>query len=129
MLAKIFLNDKINFIEVDEDLYYKSRIINELATMALEKSPMLHPKEELKNVPYIFWNTDDFEDEEENKIQAILEVKEEEFNNLLYKEVIKQLKLKLKKKQYLYMFEDYQINAEDKAKGIVIACSIEICED
>lgn len=122
--AKLDYKGKSFIIDITDDLDYRYRIINELSGMAIERNPMLQPKKELINVPFIEWDSKDLYDDEEEKIQEIILKHEDEFNTLFEPLVIKGLNIKLKGKEGIWFGDSYSISDEDKIKGITIHMEI-----
>ena len=124
--AKIKLNEVEHLIPITEDLFTKYRITNELASMSLEVNPMLHPqKKELEGLPYVYWNKEDFTNKTHTEIELVLADKEKEFQNQFQSEIVKALKIKLKKGFNIYFMDSY--NCED-SDNYVIHYEAELCE-
>ena len=119
--------DKTIIIDITEEIDYRYRIIEELATMAMERNPMLNVKEELKNVPYVFWAKEDLYDTEEEKIQEIFEIREEELHNILELILAKVLNVDLTKK-FIWFGDNYHQTEDEKKENITIHWEIEICD-
>lgn len=131
--AKVILFDKLfgkvistNIIEITDEIDQRWRIIEELAAMSLETFPMLHPKEGKEKIPFVEWSEEDFENEENTKINEVLEKKEEEFTAIFSKLIIEKLNLKLKKNQMIFFGDSKRILPEEKVENICIHQEIEI---
>lgn len=107
---------KITIIELTEEEHKKYRIIEELACMSLETYPLLNPKEENKGKPFILWNSEDFENEENNKINEILDQKNKEFEDILSEK----LGLSKEEKDSVFFGDQFNPNSKDKEDGIVL---------
>ncbi len=127
--AKLDLNEETRIIEITEEIDYRFRIMEELAAMALENDPWLHPRKELKNIPFIYWDPKNFTNETHEKIEAILIQKENEFEEVFSKHIIEKLNLKLKENEVIWLGDTYKISPEEKEQNITIHYEIEICEE
>jgi len=124
--AKINLDEVVHLIPITEDLFTKYRIVNELAGMSLEVNPLLNPKkEELKNIPIINWDKEDFKDKTHTEIELVLAEKEKEFENLLQIEIVKALNLDLKEGFNIFFGDSYICKDSD---NFVIHYDAELCE-
>jgi hypothetical protein len=127
--AKIILGEKTELVEINEDLVYRDRIINELSTMALEVCPfyngIMNCKDEdrdrpIIDMPHLFVKS------ETDDINEVIDIKVEEFENLITPLILKHFKIKLKKKQYLYFPEGYIVTKNDLKNGIAMHYSVEV---
>ncbi len=119
-------------INIYDELEYRDRIIQELARMAMEHCPMLNCREELKDIPLIYWREEDFTNEEEERIQEVLEKKESEFNGLLTELIIEQIpefKIDKENGDYLCFHEQYVPSSEDKRNNIFIKITVDKYND
>lgn len=124
--AKLNLDGVEHFISITDDLFTKYRIMNELAGMSLEVNPLLHPKkEELKDIPIIYWDKEDFNDKTHTEIELVLADKEKEFQNLFQIEIVKDLKINLKEGFNIYFMDSYNCDDND---NYVIHYDAELCE-
>jgi hypothetical protein len=95
--------------------------------MSLENCPMLNCREELKDVPLVFWPKEALENKEHDEINEILEKREEEFNKLLTELIMEQMPEigKFKKGDYLCFHESYRISKKDKENNIFFCCTVD----
>jgi len=125
--AKVLLNNKVFIIDINEDLDYKRRIIEELSIMGLECCPILHPKEKNKNLPISCWSEEDFYNEDYEKIWEILDEKLLEYHLEFETLINDSLDLKLKEKnQSLNFMDSYIVSKEEQALGFTTIQKIEV---
>jgi hypothetical protein len=122
---KVILENREHIITVKEDLHTRFRIVEELATMYFETCPLTNCKEQLKGIPFIYWDKDDMFNIENTEIQKVLLKKEFELEELLEKEIVKQLKLKLRK-GYGILFGDCFISEN---KDIIAIYEIQVIKN
>jgi hypothetical protein len=120
--------ERIELVEITEDLAYRDRIINELATMALEGCPMLNVPEKDRHKPFISM-PHIFEHSEYDDINDVIDVKTEEFEKLMEPIILNHFNITLKENQWVFFMESYQIPKEDLEQGIVMDYTIEICDN
>lgn len=112
-LGRINLEGKIHLIPISDELFTKYRIMEELASMALETEPIMNCKDELKEVPIIYWEQSDLRNDENDDINKILLTKEAEFQNEFQDAIVKELGLKLIKNQNIFFGDAYKVKDSD----------------
>lgn len=128
--AKITLLGDTNvteLVEINEDLVYRDRIINELSLMAIEVCPFLNVPEEDKHKPLISM-PHLFEDGEYDEINEVIDVKVIEFEELITPFILKHFNIILKENQWVYFMESYAMTKQDLENGIAMHYTIEIVE-
>lgn len=116
---------KFKVIELNEEEYKKYRIIEELASMAIESNPLLNAREELKNVPLVYWKEEDFESEENEKINEILDGKNVEFEGIL----TDKLDLDLKDGEGIYFGDFYNPTEEQEKQNVKFSFMYSVYSD
>jgi len=128
--AKITLLGDTNvteLVEINEDLVYRDRIINELSLMAIEVCPLLNVPEKDKHKPLISM-PHLFEDGEYDEINEVIDVKVIEFEELMTPFILKHFNITLKENQWVYFMESYSMTKQDLDNGIAMHYTIEIVE-
>ena len=125
-LARINLESKTHLIPISDELFTKYRIMEELACMALETEPIMNCKDELKEVPIIYWKKSDLRNDENDDINKILLTKEEEFENEFQDAIVKELGLKLLENQNIFFGDAYRVKDSD---SFVLDYEIELEDD
>ncbi len=124
----IFNEDKVEkteLVEINEDLVYRDRIINELSLMALEVCPFMNISEEDKHKPLISM-PHIFEHSEYDDINDVIDVKVEEFEKLMEPIILKHFNIRLKENQWVFFNESYQMTKKELDNGIAMHYTIEI---
>lgn len=120
------IKETTELVEINEDLTYRDRIINELSLMALEVCPLFAYSEEYENTPIVDLPRSFFEHSEYDDINEVIEVKIEEFEALITPLILKHFNITLKAGEWLYFMESYRMSKEDIANGITMHYTIEI---
>ena len=125
--ARITFNKKNELVLINEDLFKRYRIIEELSLMAMEVSPFNNIPDEDKHKPLISM-PHIFEHSEYDDIYEVIDDKMNQFNELMTPIILNHFNIKLKKKQLLYFGESYQMSKDDLKNGIVMHYCVEIIQ-
>ena len=117
--AIIVFNGKKKVVEITEEFHTEYRIMDELATMALEESPFLHPPKEYAHLPYVQMPKKvlDVILNDTPLDEAFIKYTEK-FDGLLADVIEKSFKVKIDRNAFYG--ESYQVSKEDIKNGIVM---------
>ena len=117
--ARITFKKRTELVLINEDLFKRYRIIEELSLMAMEVSPFNNIPDEDKHKPFIIM-PHLFEHCEYDDIYQVIDEKMNEFEELMTPIILNHFNIKLKRKQLLYFGESYQMSKDDLKNGITM---------